>query len=177
MQLKDKGTIFACNAFYRDFTPKYELPDYLVAIDDPIITEIECSDFPSSKFIVPPIHEQFEPRECSPHRARSNAGMNAMLEAIKKDHRILYCFGFDFLLADERSLSNLYDGTNAYEACTRANESDTINRVNYFEWMANKFDHVRFIFVYPDTDSLSVRRVNSANVSGMLYSRFLKEIT
>ena len=58
-RLKPYGTVFGCNALYRDF-PDYSLPDFLVSIDDGIITEIEHSDFPSKRFIVPPMDERLE---------------------------------------------------------------------------------------------------------------------
>ena len=38
--LRGLGTIYGCNALYRDFTP-----DYLVAIDPPIIEEIETVSY------------------------------------------------------------------------------------------------------------------------------------
>ena len=57
LMLKGRGVVFGCNALYRDFavsSPRYALPDYLVAIDNPIITEIESSDFPSARVLIPP---------------------------------------------------------------------------------------------------------------------------
>ena len=40
--LKRHGTVFACNAVYRT-----ETPDYLVAVDPKMITEIAESDYPT----------------------------------------------------------------------------------------------------------------------------------
>ena len=48
--------------------------------------------------------QQYEPAECNPARPRSNAGMNAMLEAIKKGFTTLYMFGFDFILDDPKGI-------------------------------------------------------------------------
>ena len=63
-KLIGSGIIWGCNALYRDWeNKKYMLPDFLVAIDDGIITEIESSRFPSDRFIVPPRDEQYEPAE------------------------------------------------------------------------------------------------------------------
>ena len=86
MSIKDAGTIFGCNALYRDYSkssPRYVIPHYLVAIDRGIITEIECGDFPASRVIIPPDDEQWEPAVVNPNRPRSNAGTNAALEAMK----------------------------------------------------------------------------------------------
>lgn len=168
-RIKDEGTMFGCNALYRDYYKKHDLPHFLVAIDEKIITEIECSDFPSTRFIVPPYEEQFEPQEYRPGvLTRSNAGMNACLEAIKKGFGELYLLGFDFIVADkEIATGNLYDGTNAYEMETRASFSDSINRVKYFEWFANKFPDVTFYFVIPQ--GTDVHPLNTQNVRGMYY--------
>jgi len=161
--LKDKGTVFGCNALYRDYqksSPKYVLPDYLVAIDSPIITEIESSDFPSTRTLFPPEEERWEPvelhwgravnKQWNPQRPRSNAGMNAILEAIKKEYTELYIFGFDFLVVDQNTaMSNLYDGTNCYGLDTRATLQDSRNRMNYLGWVLENYPNVNFVFCYP----------------------------
>ncbi len=161
MILNGKGTVFGCNALYRDFTFKrYILPHYLVAIDDAIVTEIESSDFPSNRVIIPPENEKWEPvklhwgnsasEDWNPARPRSNAGMNAIIEAIKMGYKQLYVLGFDFLVVDEdTALSNLYDGTNCYGLDTRANLQDTRNRLNYLGWVIEENPDVDFTFCYP----------------------------
>jgi hypothetical protein len=161
--LKGKGTVFGCNALYRDYqrsTPKYVLPDYLVAIDNPIITEIESSDFPSSRVLIPPEDEKWEPvelhwgravnKQWDPQRPRSNAGMNAILEAIKLEYETLYVFGFDFLVVNQNTaMSNLYDGTDCYGLETRANLQDTRNRMKYLGHVIENNPKTNFVFCYP----------------------------
>jgi len=161
--LKGKGTVFGCNALYRDYrlsNPKYVLPDYLVAIDNPIITEIESSDFPSSRVLIPPEDEKWEPvelhwgravnKQWDPQRPRSNAGMNAILEAIKLEYETLYVFGFDFLVVDQNTaMSNLYDGTDCYGLETRANLQDTRNRMKYLGHVIENNPKTNFVFCYP----------------------------
>ena len=161
--LKGKGTVFGCNALYRDYRlsiPKYVLPDYLVAIDNPIITEIESSDFPSSRVLIPPEDEKWEPvelhwgravnKQWDPQRPRSNAGMNAILEAIKLEYETLYVFGFDFLVVDQNTaMSNLYDGTDCYGLETRATLNDTRNRMKYLGHVIENNPKTNFVFCYP----------------------------
>jgi len=161
--LKGKGTVFGCNALYRDYrlsNPKYVLPDYLVAIDNPIITEIESSDFPSSRVLIPPEDEKWEPvelhwgravnKQWDPQRPRSNAGMNAILEAIKLEYETLYVFGFDFLVVDQNTaMSNLYDGSDCYGLETRANLQDTRNRMKYLGHVIENNPKTNFVFCYP----------------------------
>ena len=188
MILRGKGTVFGCNALYRDFSfsaPKYVLPDYLIAIDDAITTEIESSDFPSSRVIIPPEDEKWEPVELhwgrsatedwNPARPRSNAGMNAILEAIKKDFTWLYIFGFDSLVVDKGiALSNLYDGTECYGYDTRANLQDTRNRMTFLAWVIERNEDVNFTFCYPkETIDSGVYLPQADNVSVLNFDRLM----
>lgn len=148
--------VFGCNALYRDFAPGFEIPDYLIAIDEKVITEVEHSSFPSSRFIVPPAEETFEPIELHLRnglqgpRPRSNTGMNAMLEAIKMGYDELHCIGLDFLAADPNLvMSNRYDGTECYELNTRATYQDARNRMKYLAWVVEKNPETSFVFYFP----------------------------
>lgn len=149
-ELAGSTPIYACNAFYRTQAPDYRIPAFLVAIDDGIIQEIMESDFPKERVIIPPLEERWEPAECNPARPRSNAGINAMMEAIRSGHDHLYCFGFDFLILDQtKSVSNIYDGSKNYGPETKANWLDNTGRARYLKWLANKCPSVKFTFVYP----------------------------
>jgi hypothetical protein len=171
-RLKPYGTIFGCNALYRDY-PDFSIPDFLVSIDDGIITEIEHSDFPSKRFIVPPMDERWEPSECNIGRPRSNAGVNAMREAIKMNHNQLICLGFDFLIADaNQSVSNIYDGTDNYGMEVRANANDNPGRINYVAWLTRTNPDVDFIFIFPEGSS--VNRIAGKNVFINTYENLVK---
>ena len=165
--LKGHGTIFGCNALYRDFEP-----DYLVAIDEPIIEEINNSKFPKEKFIEPPEDERFEDPEYNRFsRVRSNAGVNAMLEAIKMGYSELICLGFDFMVKDPKhALGNVYQGTNAYGPETRTIYSDNVNRVKYMTFLAHKYKYIKFKFVVPTLyNKDEFHNLNANNVTGMFY--------
>ena len=171
-RLKPYGTVFGCNALYRDY-PDYSFPDFIVSIDDGIISEIEHSDFPSKRFIVPPMDERWEPAECNMGRPRSNAGVNAMREAIKMGHDQLICLGFDFLIADrEQSVSNVYDGTDNYGMEVRANANDNPGRINYVAWLTRTNPNVDFIFVFPD--GATVNTISGKNVFINSYENLVK---
>ena len=171
-KLKPFGTIYGCNALYRDFFDN-SIPDYLVAIDDGIIAEIEGSDFPSKRVIIPPIDERWEPAECNIGRPRSNAGMNAMREAIKAGYNQLICLGFDFLIQDgNQLLSNMYDGTQNYGPETRANAADNPGRMNYLRWLVTKHPDIDFIFIFPE--GLTITQIPSMNVYVNTYNNLLR---
>jgi hypothetical protein len=101
-------------------------------------------------------------------RRRSNAGMNAMLEAIKMGYKDLYCIGMDFMV-EEYCESNVYDGSNAYGPETRARAIDTKHRVNYFEWFANRFNNTTFTFMFP-RENLTFRQLTAPNVKGRFFN-------
>ena len=158
--LKGRGKVFGCNALYREYKD-HILPDYLVAIDEDIIKEIQGSNFPKDRFINPPEDEKWEPvelhwgksdkKDWNPARPRSNAGMNAIKEAIKKGYTSVYIFGFDFLVVNEKiAISNVFHGTECYGLDTRANLNDTRNRMNYLGWMIEQNPDVKFHFCYPE---------------------------
>lgn len=170
-KLVGKGKIFGCNALYRDFNNW----DYLVAIDDAMISELlKINHRPNQQIIIPPLAERFELEEYrfSP-RARSNAGMNAMLEAIRRGHKLLYCIGFDFLMNTDVVLQNMYDGTKNYGPETKTSIKDSYNRVRYLEWFANKFFDIKFIFVLPEGKT---KTVDAESIRAMSIQKFLNKL-
>jgi len=157
---------FGCNALYREW-----VPTWLISIDKGISPEIRTSSFPNDKHIVPPLDEQHEPVEYNPNRPRSNAGMNAMAEAIKKGYNQLYILGMDFILADNKyTMSNLFDGTENYGMETRATERDQLARCGYLTWFCRKHNDTSFRFVFP-RDVEAYREIKSPNVTGMFYDQ------
>lgn len=171
-RLKGVGTVYGCNALYRTFTPDYELPDYLVAIDEPIKKEIKKSSFPQDRVIFPPEDECYESAEYRDNpRNRSNAGMNAMQEAIRHGKDQLIMLGFDFMLDMPIAIDNMYDGTPCYGPETRTNEVFSEMRVHYFDWFAQKNLDTDFIFIYPRMDEMRIYAVNADNVNGCYYDQ------
>jgi len=174
-QLKDIGTVFGCNAIYREYAPNYELPHYLIAIDDGMIKEIRESDFPKDRFIVPPQDECWEPAECNPARPRSNAGVNAMREAVKKGTTDIIALGFDFMLIDpKQSISNIYNGTANYGHEVRARYEDNLGRAGYLNWFAKTHPTVNIFLVYPEV--LTMHRVMSNNINVITYDKLKQHI-
>jgi len=194
--LVGQGTIFGCNALYREF----DNYDYLISIDPTFQAIIESYasylefnnyDYLSSinpkfqaiierldeamgkddRIIFPPQDECWESIEYSPNRRRSNAGMNAMLEAIRREHDKLYCLGFDFLLNDPvASTDNIFKGQEGYGPETHANANDNVHRVRYLEWFMRKYSLVNFVFVLPDNANFTA--LTAKNVTGMYVSKF-----
>ena len=125
--LVGKGKIYGCNALYRDFD-KF---DYLIVIDEQFKKLIEMGGkegvVEGTKLILPPDEECVEETT----GRRSNAGMNAMREAIRHGATKLFCLGFDFVLRDETmNTDNVYKDTEGYGEDTHATYEDSKHRVN-----------------------------------------------
>ena len=162
------GTIFGCNAIYRDFDGY----DFLVAIDERMENEIKTtSKRLTGQAIFPPEQERYE--EITGRR--NNAGMVAMREAIKREHNILYCLGFDFILDGEESVDNVYLGSTNYTPDTQAGLREAnYHRIQYLEWFANQYPDVQFVFVIPD--NAKTKKLESRNIIGLPMSTFKSKL-
>jgi hypothetical protein len=135
------------------------MPDYIVTIDSTIKEELEQSSYPSDKIIFPIGKQQFIPidlhwKECfekewSGQRPRSTTGINAVLEAIKRDCTDIYCIGFDFLVP-KLSLENIYKDTNGYNRKTQPTNNDVSLRYEHMCSIVEKYADIRISFCFPD---------------------------
>ena len=169
--LVGKGKIYGCNALYRDFD-KF---DYLVVIDEQFKKLIEMGGkegvVEGTKLILPPDEECVEETT----GRLSNAGMNAMREAIRHGATKLFCLGFDFIIKDEvANTDNVYKDTEGYGEETHATYEDSKHRVNYLHWFMNQNKNVRFTFVVPDPIEIFNIGLNTDNVFGMTINNFNK---
>ena len=162
---------FGCNALYREWEPTW-----LVSIDPGITKEIQESNFDSDRHIVPPLEEQYEPVEYNSAQPRSNAGMNAIQEAVRRGYNKLYILGMDFILEDARfTMSNVYDGTDNYTMETRATANDQQSRTGYLNWYCSQHPEHSFRFVFP-LDVQGFRKISAPNVAGTFYDTIEKRI-
>jgi hypothetical protein len=166
--LVGNGTIYGCNALYRDFDGY----DYLVAIDERMIDEIKTTEKRlSGQAIFPPENERYEETT----GRRNNAGMVAMREAIRKGADTLYCLGFDFILAGADSVINVYGGSKNYEPHTQEGLMEAgYHRMQYLEWFAAQYPNVKFVFVIPDNGQ--VKPIDADNIIGMRMSKFTSKL-
>lgn len=170
------AVIFGCNAIHRDFKP-----DYIVAIDPDPIAELRNSDFPQHRILVPMRHEHWEPPELHrgvPNARRSNAGVNAVREAIRRDLSPIYLIGFDFLLKDPvKATDNVYDGTPTYEKERRANAADSLPRAAYLDHTIRTMgDGTSFVVVVPRNGTQTIR-LSSPNVRYVTMDNLIKQLS
>lgn len=113
--LLDKGTVYACNAMYREFEPHY-----LIAVDVKMVNEIIASGYHKrcsvwtnpNKGVSTKHHVNF----FNPHKGWSS-GPTALSLACDHGHREIYIFGFDYAGINGR-FNNVYANTFNYKKST-----------------------------------------------------------
>jgi hypothetical protein len=151
-EFRTMGYVVGCNAIYRTHPG---LADSIVAVDQGMIDELHSSGIEKDRIWSPTPDMQHEPAECNPGRPRTNAGVHAIREIIRRMPYmcLIIGIGFDFLIADSvQSVSNVYDGTQNYGMDTRANARDNVNRVRFLEYVMNREapGEMQLLLAYPD---------------------------
>jgi hypothetical protein len=158
--LRGKGTIYGCNALYRDF-----LPDVLVCTDDNMREEIELSEINPDvlenipkkipfytrrpgKLIKTHMNRKWQETDYQNNYSRKiehnwgySSGQVALTYACLESPKFIYIIGFDFLGIGDKmnNLNNIYAGTNAYKP-------ETATATYYMNWV----DQIRRIMLdYP----------------------------
>lgn len=150
--LKPHGTIYGCNALYREFAP-----DHLVAVDTKMIIEINESGY-QNNYMVWSNKNRLTTRTpniniIDPNKGWSS-GPTAMLLASQHKHEEIYILGFDYLgLGDSNEkVNNIYAGTKNYKKVE--------DRATYYgNWTrqtmmcANLYPRTKYIRVIPSSKS------------------------
>jgi hypothetical protein len=103
-QLNDKGTVYGCNALYREFDP-----DFLVAVDTKMILEINKAAYQHSHSV------WTNPNRCFNGMNGFNFfNPSALWLASTHDTQDIYIFGFDYQGIDDK-INNIYADTPNYK--------------------------------------------------------------
>jgi hypothetical protein len=96
--LKQHGTVFACNAVYRT-----EEPDYLIAVDPKMILEIAETDYPKTHEVWTNYNHQYSKNENAKNHIKWfqpslgwSSGPTALKMAADKKFSMIYIMGFDY---------------------------------------------------------------------------------
>jgi len=146
-KLKSAGTVFGCNALYRDY-----YPDVLISTDPPISEEIQHSGYSQSNthYTRQPLHRSGAKQIDDVCKGWSS-GPIAVRYASKQHHQV-YLIGFDLSSPDDK-INNVYAGSECY----RPPDSDI---TYYGNWVGQickvwrEFPRVKFTRVttwYTDT--------------------------
>ena len=111
-QLKENGTIYGCNALYREFEP-----DYLVAVDTKMILEINKAGYQHSHSVWTNPNRAYHQMNgfnfFNPSKGWSS-GPTALWLASTHDTQDIYILGFDYQGIDDK-INNIYAGTPNYK--------------------------------------------------------------
>ena len=147
-QLKELGTIYGCNALYREFTP-----DVLIATDKPIAMQIQESGYAlKNKFYTrQPIANLGAFRLLTEYHGYSS-GPNAVGLAAQSGHIQIYMLGFDMGPTVDQKFNNIYAGTEFYR-----NPDDSPTYAG--NWIKQL---IKIIKDYPDTRFIRVTGLTTA---------------
>ena len=142
-QLKENGTVYGCNALYREFEP-----DYLVAVDTKMILEINKAGYQHN-------HEVWTNPNRAYHQMNGfnffnpskgwSSGPTALWLASTHKNQEIYILGFDYTGIDDK-INNVYADTPNYK---KSHERATY----YGNWLkqtvitCQKFSEKRYIRV------------------------------
>jgi hypothetical protein len=151
--LKEKGTVFACNAVYRTHRP-----DFLVAVDPKMIFEIAETDYPVHNKVWSNFNAQYNKHPkilnhinwFKPSLGWSS-GPTALRMACEHGFKEIYILGFDYqgLNQGKRfTLNNIFGDTRNYK---KRNDEATFygNWMNQTKRCLQDFKDVRFHRVIP----------------------------
>ena len=111
-QLKTKGTVYGCNALYREFEP-----DYLVAVDTKMILEINKAGYQHGHSVWTNANRSYHQMNgfnfFNPSKGWSS-GPTALHLASEHTNDNIYILGFDYTGIDDK-LNNIYADTLNYK--------------------------------------------------------------
>ena len=143
--LKSKGSVYGCNAIYREFEP-----DCLVATDRPIAQRIQETGYSASHrfYTRRPIAGKGALAVPKKYYGNSSGPIAAAIAAIDGNSQI-YLIGFDMGPTASNKFNNMYAGTEFYKA-KDASPTFTGNWIRQVQQLCKDFENVQFIRILGD---------------------------
>ena len=169
--LQQRGRIYGCNALYREHTP-----DVLVATDRPIAEHIQHSGYSvTHRFYtrrpLPDLGAQPIPK---PYFGFSSGPVAVGLAAVDGCRRI-YLLGFDLGPSPEKTINNLYAGTEFYKP-QGSTPTFTGNWIRQLVQIMREHRQVRFMRVHGVTTAHVPQFDDVPNLSRLDLAVFLDRI-
>lgn len=168
--LKTYGTIYGCNALYREFTPHY-----LIAVDVKMVNEIISSGYHKNHEVWTNPNKGITSKDqlnfFDPHKGWSS-GPTALWLAARQQHPNIFIFGFDYQGLENGRVNNVYAGTHNYKKST---DSATFygNWASQTDKVFGEFKKVNFYRVSERNAFLPERiNKNHVNVNYITFSEF-----
>lgn len=119
-RLKEIGTVYGCNAIYRDC-----MPDYLIAVDTKMILELTDNGIQNMTQVWTNPHKQYNNytglNYFKPSRGWSSGPTALVLasqHALEKKQEAVYVLGFDYRGIGNKFFNNVYADTKNYKKST-----------------------------------------------------------
>jgi len=170
-RLKSCGTVYGCNALYREF-----VPDVLISTDNPISMHIQQSGYSAN-------HTHYTRKPLSNSGAQRvpqqyfgfSSGPIAVGIAALAHHESVYLIGFDMGPTRNGHFNNCYADTEFYKKSS-ANPTFTGNWVRQLKTIAKEHMTTRFVRVTGDTTAQISELLAVSNMSHMPIEDFLNRI-
>ena len=169
--IKQHGSIYGCNALYRDF-----VPDVLVATDKPIATAIESTGYAlTNRFYTRrPTAGSGALEIPRPYFGFSSGPVATALAASDK-HKKIYMVGFDMGPTETKKFNNLYAGTEYYKTPDSA-ATYTGNWVKQIQQICKTFSETKFIRVCGTTTARLAEIDSIPNLTHMPLMDFIDRL-
>lgn len=168
-RLLDIGTVYGCNAQYRDYDP-----DYLIAVDVKMINEIIETGYHNSHQVWTNLNKGINNRQglnfFTPHKGWSS-GPTALWFAACNGHETIYILGFDYQGINGK-LNNVYADTNNYRS-SKDKATFFGNWLNQTERVIKEFPHVKFIRLINHDNFIPDKLKTFPNLEHMFYEKFI----
>lgn len=169
--MQQQGTIYGCNALYRDF-----VPDVLISTDRAIATHIQESGYAKT-------HRFHTRRPLPDSGARPvpsqyfgySSGPIAVSLAAQDNHALIYLVGFDMGPTLDNRFNNIYAGTEFYKA-TGANPTFTGNWIKQITRVLEDYPRTQFVRLCGATTARIAELDKLPNLKHQDIAKFLHRI-
>ena len=168
--LRHLGTVYGCNALYREFTP-----NVLVATDRPIATAIQESGYAARNVFHTrrPLEGGGAHPVPAPYFGYSSGPIACALAA-QAGHTPIYMLGFDMGPDKNQQFNNVYAGTEFYKMPTAA-PTFTGNWIKQLIRIAQDFPLTQFVRIHGTTTAEITQFAAVSNFKSMDLSAFLNQ--
>jgi hypothetical protein len=170
--LKTQGTIYGCNALYREFAP-----DFLVAVDTKMVNEIIASGYHKNHSVWTNPNKGITSKSninlFTPHKGWSS-GPTALWMACQQKFSHIYVFGFDYQ-GIEGKVNNVYADTFNYK---KSQDAATFfgNWLSQTEKTVKEYKHINFFRVITPGQFIPDKLQGIANLQHITFDNFNQKI-
>jgi hypothetical protein len=170
-QLKNFGTVYGCNAQYRDYNPHY-----LIAVDVKMVNEIITSGYHLTNSVWTNPNKGVATKSninfFNPHKGWSS-GPTALWLSTKHNHKEIYILGFDYQGINGK-FNNVYADTHNYK---KSNDNQTYygNWLSQTETIVKENTNIKFYRIVKEDSFIPDRLKSYSNFLHLNYNEFVEK--